>query len=154
MRCGDRSQASVLIRTVKQTFLHYECDAGVLKCTESPTGSSNVLLGPQFSRLTVITTIAKLLGAWLAHVWPSHRVVHAAGSRDIWWGAEPSGSSSSSSGGRCSLLLLLLLHQHHHALPSHLHGDHLPAALSHHLSVDEARLHKTNIIGGFNVAKA
>lgn len=114
-----------------------------MHCTESPTGSSSILLGAWFSGLTIVPTVAKLLGARLAHAWPPHRVVHATRGCDVWRGTEPPCGCSS---GRCRLLLLLLLlHQHHHALPSHLHGDHFSAALSHHLSIEEARLHETNV---------
>lgn len=91
------------------------------------------------SQLTIVPTVTKLLGARLAHVWTPHGVLHATGSCDIWRRTE------SSSGSR-RRLLLLLLHQHHHALPPHLHGDHLPAALSHHLSVEEARLHQKQTV--------
>lgn len=91
---------------------------------------------------TIVPTVAKLLGAGLAHVWPSHGGVHAPRSGDVGGRAEASCSC-------CSyLLLMLLLHQHHHTLPPHLQVDHLPTALRHHLSVEEAGLQTRHKDGG------
>ncbi len=98
-------------------------------------GRNDAELG--LSKLTIVTSIVEALLSWLGHGGASHGAVHASWCSDIWRRAEAS---------RCSLPLLLL-HQHHHPLPPHLHGHHLPAALSHHLGIQETRLQtKINIL--------